>query len=78
VRFPDTGLPGTVLEDLKERGLLTYQKTTGGRGAKPAIVRPTAKLKSEIFEPLLDAIEQLAGVEYRSFVRAPWPTYCAT
>lgn len=72
VRFPDTGLPGAVLEPLKERGLLTYQKTTGGRGAKPAIVRPTAKLNSDVFEPLLEAVEASAGIEYRSFVRAPW------
>jgi site-specific DNA-methyltransferase (cytosine-N4-specific) len=72
VSFPDTGLPGAVLEPLKQRGLVTYEKTTTGRGGKPGIVRPTEKLRKEIFEPLLDAIENTAGMEYRSFVRMPW------
>src|SRR5688572_4797132 len=69
VRFPDTGLPGAVIDALVERGLVTYTKTTGGRGAKPGVVRPTEKLQIEVFGPILDAIEKIVGLEYRNFVR---------
>jgi len=72
VRFPDTGLPGAVLEALQNAGLLRYQKTTAGRGGKPGVVTPTERLRSEVFEKLLDAVERGAGLEYRGFVRKPF------
>jgi len=72
VRFPDTGLPQSTLAPLKAAGLLDYEKTTTGRGAKPPIVRPSEKLRGGVFEPLLDAVEKSIGLEYRSFVRKPW------
>ncbi len=72
VRFPDTGLPQSTLAPLKAAGLLVFEKTTTGRGAKPPIVRPTEKLRSGVLEPLLDAIEKSVGLEYRGFVRKPW------
>lgn len=72
VRFPDTGLPQSTLAPLKAAGLLDFEKTTTGRGAKPPIVRPTDRLRSEVLEPLLDAVEKSAGLEYRGFVRKPW------
>lgn len=72
VRFPDTGLPQSTLAPLKAAGLLDYEKTTTGRGAKPPIVRPTEKLRGGVFESILDAVEKSAGLEYRGFVRKPW------
>lgn len=57
VRFPDKSLPKNVLNALKSAGYLNVIKTTSGRGAKPFLVTPTAKLKSEILEPLLDQLK---------------------
>ena len=57
VRFPDKNLPQVVLNILRDAGYLTFEKTTGGRGAKPPLVSPTAKLRSEIVKPLLDQLK---------------------
>lgn len=69
VEFPEGGLPQSVLFALRDVGLIECEKTTGGRGAKPYIVRPTEKLRAEIIEPLLTAIEQSAGAQYRHLIR---------
>lgn len=58
VRFPEKSLPKLVLEDLVKAGYITAEKTTSGRGAKPFLVTPTAKLQTEIIDPLL---KQLAS-----------------
>lgn len=57
VRFPDKNLPQVVLNALRDAGYITVEKTTGGRGAKPMLVTPTAKLRSDIVEPLLDQLK---------------------
>lgn len=57
VRFPDKNLPQAVLNALRDAGYITFEKTTGGRGAKPALVTPTAKLRTDIVEPLLDQLK---------------------
>ena len=67
--FPEGGLPQSVLIPLQTRGLIEYEKTTVGRGAKPHKVRPTERLHAEITEPILDAIEQSVGVQYRKLIR---------
>lgn len=53
VKFPEKSLPKAVLHDLEAAGYLVATKTTGGRGAKPFWVTPTAKLRAEVVEPLL-------------------------
>jgi hypothetical protein len=57
VRFPDKNLPQAVLNALRDAGYITFTKTTGGRGAKPMEVTPTAKLRSDLVEPLLDQLK---------------------
>lgn len=57
VRFADKNLPQVVLNALRDAGYITFQKTTTGRGAKPALVTPTAKLRKDIVEPLLDQLK---------------------
>ena len=69
VTFPEGGLPQSVLFALGEAGLIEYEKTTGGQGAKPYIVRPTEKLRSQLVEPILDSIEQSVGLQYRKLIR---------
>lgn len=57
VRFPDKNLPQAVLNALRDAGYITFTKTTGGRGGKPMEVTPTAKLRSDLVEPLLDQLK---------------------
>lgn len=71
VEFPEGGLPQSTLFALRDAGLLECEKTTGGQGAKPYIVRPTVKLKNDVIEPLLESLENAVGVQYRSLVRKP-------
>lgn len=67
--FPEGGLPQSVLFALGDAGLITYKKTTAGQGAKPYIVYSTEKLKNDLIEPILDAIEQSVGIQYRTLIR---------
>jgi hypothetical protein len=57
VRFPEKSLPKDVLKALRDAGYIKATKTTTGRGAKPFLVSPTAKVKSEILQPLLDQLK---------------------
>ena len=57
VRFPDKNLPQVVLNTLRDAGYITFEKTTGGRGAKPMLVTPTDKLRSDLVEPLFEQIK---------------------
>ncbi len=69
VQFPEGGLPQSVLFALQNVGLIEAEKTTSGRGAKPYVVRPTDKLRNELIEPILEAIETSIGVQYRPLIR---------
>ncbi len=57
VRFPDKNLPQTVLNALREAGYINVKKATVGRGAKPMLVSPTAKLRADFVEPLLEQVK---------------------
>lgn len=57
VRFPDKSLPKEVLNALVDAGYIDATKTTTGRGAKPFLVSPTAKVKTDILGPLLDQLK---------------------
>lgn len=57
VRFPDKSLPKDVLNALIEAGFVEATKTTTGRGAKPFLVAPTAKVQVDIIAPLLEQLK---------------------
>ena len=67
--FPEGGLPQSVLFALRDAGLIEAEKTTAGQGAKPYVVRPTDKLENDFIEPIFNAIENSAGVQYRKLIR---------
>jgi hypothetical protein len=67
--FPEGGLPQSVLFALQEVGLIEYEKTTTGRGAKPYVVYTTDALRNNFIEPILVALEQSAGLQYRTLIR---------
>ncbi|MCZ2114924.1 MAG: restriction endonuclease [Anaerolineae bacterium] len=72
VEFPEGGLPQSTLFALRDIGLIECEKTTSGQGAKPYIVRPTIKLRNEYLEPILNAVEQSVGSQYRTLIRMPF------
>jgi site-specific DNA-methyltransferase (cytosine-N4-specific) len=57
IRFPDKSLPKDVLNALVAAGFIEATKTTTGRGAKPFLVVPTAKVQADIIGPLLDQLK---------------------
>lgn len=67
--FPEGGLPQSVLHKLQEVGLITWTKTTQGRGAKPHLVSPTEKLRNELLIPTMEAVKTAIGPHYKKLVR---------
>lgn len=57
VRFPDKNLPQAILNALRDAGYIEFIKTTSGRGGKPMEVTPTAKLRSDLVEPLFNQLK---------------------
>lgn len=74
VEFNEKNLPKTVLYPLEQVGFVKLQRGTKqkGRGAKPFLVTPTAKLVTEIVEPLLDQLGQQVGTGLRPLLRKPF------
>ncbi len=59
IRLTTKNLVKDVLEPLVSLGLIDTRKTTGGRGAKPHLVRLTEKSQTEILEPLVQNLAQV-------------------
>jgi site-specific DNA-methyltransferase (cytosine-N4-specific) len=72
VQFPEKSLPKEVLNALIDAGYITATKTTTGRGAKPFLVAPTAKLQGDIVEPLLEQLsKQLSEPKLLDLLKKP-------
>lgn len=71
VRFPEKSLPKLVLNALVAAGYITATKTTEGRGAKPFLVAPTAKLTSDVVEPLLEQLKSQTDAKLLELMRKP-------
>lgn len=71
VKFPEKSLPNMVLNALVAAGYITVEKTTGGRGAKPFLVAPTAKLAADIIEPLLEQLKHQIDPKLLTLLRTP-------
>jgi hypothetical protein len=67
----EKGLPGRVLNALRDAGYLTYTRGTGGRGAKHAMVTSTPKLQAELIEPLIKQLEKQTDSKLRPLLRKP-------
>jgi len=59
IRLTTKNLVKDILEPLEKLGLIETQKTTGGRGAKPHLVKLTSKAQKEILEPLIENLANL-------------------
>ncbi len=71
VKFPEKSLPKMVLNALEAAGYITATKTTEGRGAKPFMVAPTAKLDAELIEPLFDQMREQVDPKLIELLRKP-------
>lgn len=71
VHFNEKALPKQVLYPLEKAGFVTLERGTkqAGRGAKPFLVRPTAKLKKEVLTPLLEQLEKQTASDLRPLLR---------
>ena len=71
VRFNEKALPKQVLYPLEKAGFATLERGTKavGRGAKPFLVRPTAKLQKEVLTPLLEQLEKQTASDLRPLLR---------
>ena len=70
-KFPEKSLPKLVLNDLVAAGYIKAEKTTGGRGAKPFLVAPTAKLIAEVVDPLLEQLSRQTDPKLLRLLRRP-------
>jgi len=71
VRFPEKSLPKLVLNALVAAGYITATKTTEGRGAKPFMVAPTAKVTVDLIEPLFDQLKDQTDPKLIELLRKP-------
>lgn len=71
VKFPEKSLPKLVLHALVEAGYIKTTKTTEGRGAKPFLVQPTAKLQVDIVLPMLEQLKQRTDPKLLDLLRRP-------
>lgn len=72
VTFPEKSLPRMVLRALADARYITVTKTTGGRGAKPFTVEPTAKLVQNVVAPLLDQLRNQTDPKMLDLLRKPF------
>lgn len=74
VRFDDKGLPKQVLYPLAKAGFIEMERGTkeGGQGSRPFIVRPTAKLVTDLITPLIEQLEQQVHADLRPLLRKPF------
>lgn len=71
VRFPDKSLPKAVLQPLHEAGYITFEKATGGRGAKPTLVAPTEKLQRDVVAPLFEQLRTQLDPKLLDLLKTP-------
>jgi site-specific DNA-methyltransferase (cytosine-N4-specific) len=71
VKYNEKMLPKQILYPLQDIGYIEITKPTGGRGAKPFLVKPTEKLKKEFLAPLLETLEKQATSDLRPLLRKP-------
>jgi site-specific DNA-methyltransferase (cytosine-N4-specific) len=73
LKFNEKNLPKQVLYPLERAGYIKLVRGTKaqGRGAKPFLVSPTAKLVKEVVGPLLEQLEKQTEPGLRGLLRKP-------
>lgn len=71
VTFPWKSIRTSVLDACAEAGLITFSKTTKGRGAKPHLVQGTKKFNADVMAPLLESYQDRLGSKLGQALRVP-------
>lgn len=71
VRFPEKSLPKLVLTALRDAGYITATRPVEGRGGKPFMVAPTAKVTADLIEPLFDQLRDQTDPKLLDLMRKP-------
>lgn len=69
--LPGKSFSGQVIKPLEDAGWVAVTKTTGGRGAKNALVAPTTKVETEIIEPILGQLKDQVDGKLLDLLRRP-------
>ncbi|MCL1469159.1 DNA methyltransferase [Argonema antarcticum] len=70
VRFPSKSFVKDIIQPLVEVGLIETEKTTGGRGAKPNLVKLTEKAQRELLSKLLESIADITEISQTELNRS--------
>jgi site-specific DNA-methyltransferase (cytosine-N4-specific) len=70
VRFPSKSFVKDIIQPLVEAGLIETEKTTGGRGAKPNLVKLTEKAQRELLTKLLESIADMTEISQTELNRS--------
>jgi DNA modification methylase len=70
VRFPAKSFVKDIIQPLVEVGLIETEKTTGGRGAKPNLVKLTEKAQQELLSKLLESIADITEISQTELNRS--------
>jgi len=74
VKFDEKNLSKSVLYPLEKAGYVSLARGTrgAGRGAKPFLVTPTGKAKTDLLRPLLEVLERQVAPQLRTLLRKPF------
>lgn len=70
VRFPSKSFVKDIIQPLVEVGLIETEKTTGGRGAKPNLVKLSEKAQGELLSKLLESIADMTEISQTELNRS--------
>lgn len=70
VRFPSKSFVKDIIQPLVNTGLIETEKTTGGRGAKPNLVKLTEKAQKELLSKLLESIADMTEISQTELNRS--------
>ena len=70
VRFPSKSFVKDIIQPLVNTGLIETEKTTGGRGAKPNLVKLTQKAQKELLSKLLESMADMTEISQTELNRS--------
>ncbi len=70
VRFPSKSFVKDIIQPLTDAELIETEKTTGGRGAKPNLVKLTEKAQKELLSKLLESIADMTEISQTELNRS--------
>jgi DNA modification methylase len=70
IRFPSKSFAKDIVQPLVDVGLIETEKNTGGRGAKPNLVKLTEKAEQQLLSKLLESIADMTEISQAELNRS--------